>query len=104
MRMHLRLWGRGDVVADRDVVIALGNVVDADVVARLGHRRMLLDLAHIGFVRPEPQIACPDTRMDRNGARASCMHGNVARTRGDVEVYRTVYLERSVKRTLGGCE
>src|SRR5208337_1077499 len=96
------LWD-GDVVVDRNVGEI--DVVDANAVAVLPNRRMVLQLLHLRLVvAAEPGIARVNLAMNRDRARSTVADGDVAGASKHFEVDRATDLERAVKGSDDGGE
>src|ERR1035437_2199871 len=86
----------GNFVVDRNVVVV--HVVDADAVASLANRRMILQLLHLGLVvAAKPGIARLNLGMNRNRARRAVPTRDVAGASQHFEVDGSADLERTVK-------
>src|SRR5271168_3996213 len=99
MRTQLRLRRYHEFIADRNVVEQLRviTVANANVIATLLNRRVLLDLLYLSLaIAPEP-IRHFDVRADLHLTGSSGAHMHRPRSRAQVNIGRTSHRQGTLK-------
>src|SRR5271167_4188806 len=99
MRTQLRLRRDDQFIADRNVVeqLRIDAVTDADVIATLLDRRVLLDLLYLALAIASKPIGNFDVGGDLHLTRAASAHVHAPRASAQVNVSRTGHGEGPLK-------
>src|SRR5882672_7732563 len=98
-----RVFRNGDLVVDGDV--AQVHVINTNVVTVLPERRILLKFVHVRFVATfQPGITLVDLAVNRYRVGRTVADGDVTGAGKNLEIDRSIDLERAVESTDHRCE